>query len=131
MTKTAEKNGNGRVAGKAPTDPQFTTFVNFTLSPDVKEDMLEKFPTQEKVFQAMELLLMSNYRISFSYVFAQDHVVCALTCRNEESANNGKTMTSFSDTWVKAIMSAAYKHFFALDEDWRNAETTQNRPEFG
>jgi len=123
--------GNGRVAGKATPDKNFTTFVNFTLSAECADDMRDKFPNVNSVLDALEVFLETGYKVGFSYDFPRGAVICALTCRNEESVNEGKTLTSFAGTWEDALRAAAYKHFFALEQDWRRAETNENRPAFG
>lgn len=125
------KDKKGHVVGNGAKNPQFTEFVNYTLDPDIQGDIDKQFPTQESVWTGLQTLLESGYKVSFSYDFPRSAVIVALTCRNEESTNNGKTLTSFAGDWYDALKVAQYKHFYALDEDWTNANSGQSRPVYG
>jgi len=131
LEETMKAKSKGHVVGKGKADQTFTEFVNFTLPPEFETDIEEKFPNSDSVYTALEALIETGYKVTFSYRFDSQSVICSLTCRNEESVNHGKTLTSFAGSWYEALRVAVYKHFIALNSSWVEVSKMDTRPRFG
>lgn len=120
-----------KVMATAESNKGFTEFVNFSPPEDTAELLEEHFRTPEPVWDALSLLLTTGYRVGFSYNAHTGSIICSVTCRNDESVNKGKTMTSFAGDWYDSLRVALLKHFILLKGDWTIAESPAHRPLFG
>lgn len=123
--------GKGRSVGKAQANSGYTEFVNYAMPQDAIDKVGEEFPDVDSITQGVTALLEAGYRIGFSYDFQRQNYICSLTCRNAESVNEGKTLTSFADNWIDALRATLYKHFILLEMDWLKAQSDGNRPRMG
>lgn len=123
--KGATKNGTGTAK------QQWTTFVDVPVSGDDWPLVLKEYGDYESLNEALAGLVGNGYRVSFSYNPANDAIICSVTCKDEESVNNGMTMTSFAGTWPEALMVAAYKHYVVTKQNWAKAASASGGPRFG
>lgn len=81
-----------------------------------------------KVWEQLEHLVLSQYKVSFSFNPASNAVLCSMTCRAEDDPNEGKTMVSFAGGWYDALLVALYKHHVIAKGDWTavSKEATYN-----
>jgi len=131
MEAMATVKGKAKVTGNGKSNPQFTEFVNVTLPAECEDDLEDKLGTSSVVYEMMSGMLSSGYRIGFSYDERTEAVICSLTCRDEDSPNSGKTMTSFAGDWYEALRVSLYKHCFFLQGEWVGEKVASARPKFG
>lgn len=131
MVKAAANGRKAKATGKVEAGSQFTVFVNVRLPIDLDAEVLKVYGKADEVFLGLVTLIETGYRVGFSYDFQRGSTICSLTCRNEESVNLGKTMTSFAGDWYKALQVSLYKHFVYLESDWTGRGEGEDRPAFG
>jgi len=130
--------GDGMARGRAtskgeklPATGQWTVFVDIPVSPEAWADIEAAYGNSDVLVDQVERFLSEGYRLSFSYNPQTDAVTCSMTCRNEASGNNGKTVTSFASNWVTALQVSLYKHYVVSEGDWGNGSQAAARPVFG
>jgi hypothetical protein len=125
MAKKVTKVGEGQASGA------WTVFVNYAPPTDVEEWLAKHYPTPNETWAALDLLLTTGYKVSFSRNQTNGAIICSMTCRNVDSENNGKTLTSFAGDWYDSLRVACLKHFELLKCSWTQAEASVERPKFG
>lgn len=70
------------------------------------------------VWEELEHMVMSQYKISFSFNPATNSVLCSMTCRADGDPNEGKTLVSFAGGWYDALLVSLYKHKVVAKGNW-------------
>lgn len=118
----------GSVAGQTAFS---TEFVQIPVGDLSWAEVEKQFGNTEEVFATFNELVTGGYKFSFSYSDANDAVICAMTCRDPESVNNGKTMSSFAVDWYSALVLALYKHVVIAGGNWSVAAAERSGVRFG
>jgi ribulose bisphosphate carboxylase small subunit len=124
------KKAQPKTMAKAASNGAFTEFVNCRLDQEFEESAAALSGDTEEMLEGVLALLETGYKMSVSYQFERRSFTVAWTCRNEESVNAGKTLTSFGGTLKDALAAALVKHYDQLKQDWSTAATPE-RTRFG
>jgi len=116
---------------KSTGDKWSTTFVDIPLAGHSWEGIAGTWDTPEELYEIAATILEEGYRLGFSYNAANDSFICSVTCKAEESVNNGKTFTAFAGSWYEALQTALYKHYVVAEQNWGGGVPGSNRPTFG
>lgn len=116
---------------KTVAESNWTTFVDIPISEAAWPDIEATYGTSDQITEAFEEMLTDGYRLSFSYNPQSDAVICAMTCRDETSPNNKKTVTSFAGNWVEALQVSLYKHNVISERVWGDGVSKVSRPRIG
>lgn len=114
----------------AKTSQQFTEFVNVSLTEQDTPAVQEYLKNTDDLLRAFEDMCVGGYRVGFSYDSQRDALICSFTCKDGDSPNHNKTMTSFAGDWFTALGVNLYKHHVMLKGVW-NTDAAKNRPAFG
>lgn len=113
----ARGKGSGN-AVKSESDKSWTNFVTVSLAGVVWADIEHALGDPDTVFDGLADLLVRGYRVGLSFNQGNDAFICSLTCRNDADPNNGCTLTSFADTWFRALQTTLYKHYYVSAQVW-------------
>lgn len=108
-----------------------TTFVDIPLTGYTWEQISEQWGVPEEVVELATSLLEDGYRLGFSYNPQNDAFICSVTCKAEESVNNGCTFTAFAGSWFEALVAALFKHYVVAQEQWRSVGGSVSKASFG
>lgn len=108
-----------------------TTFVDIPLTGYTWENISEQWGVPDEVVELATGLLEDGYRLGFSYNPQNDAFICSVTCKAEESVNNGCTFTAFAGSWFEALEVALFKHFVVAQEQWRSVSSSGQKAVFG
>jgi len=127
LEKKAPPAKRGKNGAKAAANPTFTQFVNVRLAPEFEEMAADYSTNLDILTDGLITLTESGYKVTLSYDFQRGNHICTLTCRNEESANNGKTMSSFGASMQDSIAAALVKHYHQTEAVWTADDEGQKR----
>jgi hypothetical protein len=108
-----------------------TVFVDIPLSGVTMEEIDSVYAQSDTVYDGLEGLLGSQYRVGFAYNVQNDAVICSVTCKDEDGVNSGKTFTSFAGTWYDALRVSLYKHYVICEEKWPGEGSKSGKVAFG
>lgn len=108
-----------------------TEFVDIPIVEADWPEILRTYGSADILSDAVADLLEAGYRVGLSFNQQNDAFICAITCRDTESPNNGKTFNSFAETWFEALQIGVYKHYVKARKNWTSAESKAARPKFG
>lgn len=128
MSRGKSKPANGKPKSSSG---QWTQFVNVSIAHVPWERVVEAFPVGKDLFERFNHWLGEGYRLAFGYDVKTDCISVAVTCKDDNSPNHGKTMTSFAPSWIEALQAALYKHYVLLDEVWEPDGDTDTFPRYG
>ena len=109
----------------------WTEFVTIAVSAEQAEAIFKVYSSADVVEESLTELLLSGYRVSFSYSPQTDAVTMSMTCKAEGDPNLGKTVTSFASTWYQALCVGLYKHNVISKQLWGGSGQPTNRPIIG
>lgn len=112
MARGAKKTAASVATGGMP------RFVDVKLTQEQKVKFVSWVCTPEEVVRFLQDLCDDGYRVGCSWSGETQAYTVSLTCRNEESPNNGLCMTSFAKELTTAIELAVYKHTVVTEERW-------------
>lgn len=94
-------------------------FVDVKLTQEQKAAFVAREqPPAAWCVDRMQQLVFSGYRFGCSWSGEHQSFTVSMTCRNDESANNGLCMTSFAGQLLTAVRLALYKHYEVCDQVW-------------
>lgn len=94
-------------------------FIDVPLGAADKEKAKKWFASLENAESLFEELIRSGYSVKVGYDKRNSCYVCFLAPTAQDDVNSGCILTSRSDHWWKAVMSAYYKHVVVMKRDWR------------
>jgi len=127
LEKVAAKSKRGKKGGTLNGTASFTEFVNIRLAPEFEAQAEKYSASLEMLTHGLVALTESGYKVTLSYDFQRGNHICTLTCRNEESVNSGKTMSSFGSCLQDAIGAALAKHFDQTEAIWKADDAVEKR----
>lgn len=77
------------------------------------------------VYQRLEDLIASGYRVTFAYDKNNDAYQVSITCNIPRHENEGYTLTSRGPTWWDALCVGQFKHYELTQGVWPKGEKTQ------
>lgn len=99
--------------------PGLPRFVDVKLSQEQKAAFVASGPQSAGwVVERLQELAFLGYRLGCSWSGEHQSYTVSLTCRDEESPNNGQCMTSFAGSLLMAIRLALYKHYEICHGVW-------------
>lgn len=110
---------------------QPTQFVDIPVVESDWPEIIKVYGTSDALVDAVSDILEAGYRVGLTFNTQNDAFICAVTCRDPESPNNGKTFNSFAETWFEALQIGMYKHYVKSKKNWSGAENKSSRPKFG
>lgn len=105
-------------------DTAWKGFANIPFNAEARAQYEADEATENVVYQRLEDLISTGYRVTFSYDKSNDAYQCSLTCQNEKDANAGLTLTSRGPSWWDALRVATFKHFVLASGKWPTSEKT-------
>jgi len=93
-------------------------FVDVKLDQQQKKDFAARKQTSEALVTQLQDLCDQGYRVGVTWSGEQQTYTVSLTCRDEESPNNGCCMTSFAGQLDRALSLALFKHYVVCEEVW-------------
>lgn len=111
---------NSKTSSKNPRDWQQYDFVNITLTESDKAKFAEWQGKQgSKVYDQLDGLIQSGYKLSSSYDEANKCNIVSLTCREIGDVNYGYVLSSRAGNIWDALALTLYKHYEMCDDgDW-------------
>jgi hypothetical protein len=109
--------GKGKAVG-AGSGAGMPKFVDVKLTQDQKADFSGRHQSAEALVVQLQDLCDAGYRIGCSWSGEHQTYTVSLTCRDDQSQNNGYCMTSFAGQLDRAVSLALYKHFVVCGEVW-------------
>jgi len=110
---------------------QPTQFIDIPILEQDWTEIQKVYGSPDVLVDAVSDLLEAGYRVGLSFNSQNDAFICAVTCRDTESPNNGYTFNSFAETWFEALQIGAYKHYVKSGKNWLSQGGKANRPKFG
>lgn len=95
------------------------TFVDVKLSPEDKESFLAWMGDDIDAVKCLQAFADDSYRVGVSWSGEHQTYTVSVTCRDDESENNGLCMTSFSRNLTQAILLAWFKHDVVCKRQWK------------
>lgn len=117
----ARGKGGSKTANKA-TEGGWTKYLQVPLGSVSIETVKDAYRDDDEVYDMMNALLSTGHRVSISYNAANDSTIVTLTCRNEDSPNNGFSFSSFAPNWYVGLLIALYKYSHILGAVWEETE---------
>lgn len=118
VARGAKKTAVTAAAGGLP------RFVDVKLDQLQKKDFAGSKLTAESLVVKLQDLCDAGYRVGCSWSGENQTYTVSLTCRDEQSPNNGCCMTSFAGQLDRAVSLALYKHYVVCGEVWSVAGHT-------
>lgn len=104
MARGAKKEGSNAYQG-------MPKFVDVKLSQEQKAAFVANEPRPAAwLVDRMQQLVFAGYRFGCSWSGEHQSYTVSITCRAEESPNDGLCMTSFAGQLLTALRLAIYKH---------------------
>jgi len=109
--------GKGEKAGG-----NLPTFIDVKLDEGQREDFLAWLGDDLDAVKCLQSFADSGYRVGLAWSGEHQTYTASVTCRDEDSPNNGLCMTSFSRGLTQAILLAWYKHDVICNRQWKAFE---------
>lgn len=93
-------------------------FVSLELNDQQKAEAKKLMIDHERTVDNVWALVDDGYKISVSYDAYHSAYVCAATCRDALSVNNGLTLTGRGGGILAAMASLWYKHDVVCGRNW-------------
>lgn len=116
MARGKGKAAVDRVGGNLP------TFVDVKLSPEDRENFLASLGDDLDAVRVLQSFADDGYRVGVAWSGEHQTYTVSVTCRDEESENNGLCMTSFSRSLQQAVLLAWFKHDVVCKRKWKAFE---------
>lgn len=113
MTRGKGKSGQGRAGSGMP------VFVDVKLTEADRENFLASLGDGVDAVRVLQSFADDGYRVGVSWVGEQQSYTVSVTCRDEESENNGLCMTSFAGDLTRGILLAWFKHDVLCQRRWK------------
>lgn len=107
--------GKGQNPGKSAAMP---TFVDVKLTEADRENFLSSLGDSLDAVRVLQSFADDGYRVGVSWSGEHQSYTVSVTCRDEESGNNGLCMTSFAGSLERGILLAWYKHDVICKRVW-------------
>lgn len=114
MARGKGKGSTGGVGGNLP------TFVDVKLSETDRENFLASLGDDFDAVRVLQSFADLGYRVGVAWSGEHQSYTISVTCRDEESENNGLCMTSFAGDLTRGILLAWYKHDVVCGRKWRS-----------
>lgn len=108
-----------------------TQFIDIPIVESDWPEIQKVYGSADALVDAITDMLEVGYRVGLTFNAQNDAFICAITCRDTESPNNGYTFNSFAETWFEALQIGAYKHYVKSSKNWLSQGGKANRPKFG
>lgn len=112
MARGKGKGGNPRQPAGMP------TFVDVKLSEADRENFLTSLGDDLDAVKVLQSFADDGYRVGVSWSGEHQSYTVSVTCRDEESENNGLCMTSFAGDLSRGILLAWFKHDVVCKRKW-------------
>jgi len=113
--KTSEQDDRRKaVQGKG----SFQGYINHNLTAEEKAKYDLWTPDAEELFDAIERLVDSGYKLSTSHDDYNDTRQASLTCNNKQSEDYGWVLVARAPDSYNAIALVVFKHVYLLEGDW-------------
>lgn len=112
MSRGKGKAGQGRAATNLP------TFVDIKLTEEERENFLTALEDGLDAVKCLQTFADTGYRVGVAWSGEHQSYTVSVTCRDEESPNNGLCMTSFAGKLERAVLLAWFKHEVVCRGDW-------------
>lgn len=104
----------GRAGGSLP------TFVDVKLSESDRENFLASLGDDFDAVRVLQSFADDGYRVGVAWSGEHQTYTVSVTCRDDESENNGLCMTSFSGDLSRGILLAWFKHDVLCKRKWKS-----------
>jgi len=103
-------------------------FIRLSLSTDEKAEAKAWFDKNaDTLDKAMQDVMESGHKVSFSYNETNRNVTCTFTGKPEESVNEYKMLTSFASSWWQALATNLFKYHVIFPKGvWENQEDAED-----
>nr|CRY95699.1 hypothetical protein [uncultured prokaryote] len=110
----------GSKAGKSRTNAgAMPVFVDIKLSAEDRVVFLAWCSSDTDQVEYLQRFADTGYRVGVSWSGEHQSYTVSVTCRDEESPNNGLCMTSFAKSLSQGIALAWFKHNVVSECEWR------------
>lgn len=124
MARGKGKQSEGRANGNFP------TFVDVKLDEAQRENFLAWLGDEQDAVKCLQQFADDGYRVGVAWSGEHQTYTVSVTCRDDDSANNGLCMTSFSRSLTQAVLLAWYKHDVVCRRVWTEFKPDQTE-QFG
>lgn len=107
---------------KSKTNTDWKGFANVPFNAEARALYEAAEIAENVVYQRLEQLISTGYRVTFSYDKEGDTYQVSITCSAPKNANEGYTLTSRGPTWWDALSVATFKHFDLCQGVWPHGE---------
>jgi hypothetical protein len=114
MARGRGKAGESRAGGAMP------AFVDVKLSEADRENFLASLGDDLDAVKALQSFADDGYRVGVAWSGEHQTYTVSVTCRDEESENNGLCMTSFAGDLSRGILLAWFKHDVVCKRRWKS-----------
>lgn len=111
-----------RGKGSKSSDRQLSglpVFVDVKLAMEDKDNFIAWLQDGPDPVKLLQRFADDGYRVGVAWQGQQQAYTVSVTCRDEESENNGLCMTSFSRDLAQAVCLAWFKHDVVCRRQWR------------
>jgi len=93
-------------------------FLDFRLGEGELQELDEWSPTAPEIWESVDTLLRSNFRVTLSYSAATQTSTCTIIDDDPQRASGGWALASSDRDGALALKTAVYKHFLVLEGSW-------------
>lgn len=98
------------------------TFIDVKLSAEDRAKFVTWTEAHVDPVDTLQAFADGGYRVGVSWSGEHQTYTVSVTCRDDQSENNGLCMTSFSRSLEQAVLLAWFKHAVVCEFRWRQFE---------
>lgn len=121
--------GKGK-GGSETRNAGLPTFVDVKLTEADRENFIHYMGDEIDPIKCLQAFADDGYRVGVSWSGEHQSYTVSVTCRDDESPNNGLCMTSFAGKLDRAVMLAWFKHDVICKRAWRS-RVPEREEDFG
>jgi len=110
--------GNNSKDKKPAARPSWQGFLDFRLDDDQLTELDEWQPSSLEVFEAIDGILLSGYRLTVSYNPQTKLATCTIIDDDKKRPSGGYGLSTADVNSAAALKAAVYKHSLVLQGDW-------------
>jgi hypothetical protein len=110
--------GNNSKDKKSAARPSWQGFIDFRLGDDQLTELDEWQPSSLEVFEAVDGILLSGYRLTVSYNPQTKLATCTIIDDDKKRPSGGYGLSTADVNSAAALKAAVYKHSLVLQGDW-------------
>jgi len=110
-------NNNGKDK-KSVARPSWQGFLDFRLDDEQLSELDEWQPSSLEVFEAIDGILLSGYRLTVSYNSSMKLATCTIIDDDKKRASGGFGLSTADVNSAAALKAAVFKHALVLQGDW-------------